>query len=115
MRELKTKATWKVPFFGTCTHSKEYVGFDNWSWVNSLAYLGISVLTALNKKDTIFTALGDIAGSITPESGAFGVYPICKQKHTACSQCGGASPFSSTKQTREKTIRCSHCGQKMKL
>jgi hypothetical protein len=105
--------SWKVSFFGTCAHCKEDVGFDNWSWGNGLAYLGTSFLTALNKKDSIFTAISDIADSMTPESGAFGVCPICKQEHAACPKCGGASPFSSAKQARGKTLRCRHCGQKM--
>lgn len=108
-------ASWKVSFFGTCAHCKEDVGFDNWPWGNSLAYLGASFLTALNKKDSIFTTLGDIANSMIPESGAFGVCPICKQEHAACPKCGGASPFSSAKQARGKTLRCRYCGQKMKL
>jgi hypothetical protein len=108
-------ASWKVSFFGTCANCKEKVGFDNWSWGNNLAYLGTSFLAALNKKDNIFTAIGDIANSVIPESGAFGVCPICKQEHAACPRCGGASAFSSLKQARGKTIKCGHCGQKMKL
>jgi hypothetical protein len=107
--------SWRVSFFGTCANCNENVGFDNWSWGNSLAYLGTSFLTALNRKDNIFTTLGDIADSLTPESSAFGVCPICKQEHAACPKCGGASPFSSIKQARGKTLRCRHCGQKMKL
>jgi DNA-directed RNA polymerase subunit M/transcription elongation factor TFIIS len=108
-------ASWKVSFFGTCAHCKENVGFDNWSWGNSLAYLGTSFLTAFNRKDSIFTTLGDIANSMIPESDAVGVCPICRQEHAACPKCGGASPFSSVKQARGKTLRCRHCGQKMNL
>jgi hypothetical protein len=111
----RCRASWRVSFFGTCARCKEDAGFDDWSWGSGLAYLGTSFLTALNRKDSIFTTLGDITNSMTPESGAFGVCPICKQEHVTCPKCGRASPFSTLKEAGGKTIRCRHCGQKMKL
>jgi hypothetical protein len=91
------------------------VGFNSFTLLENVLYAGIVFLDNLNKKEGVIAGLRDIAHDMLPEVAGIGVCPFCKQEHVQCCKCKEATPFRAANRNKVKTVRCEHCGQKMKL